>query len=55
MLAVVAPVDHRKPVPALEVRVTFPPTQKVVGPLADMAGAGGNAFTVTAVADDTAL
>jgi hypothetical protein len=41
MLCVVAPVDQIYVVPALEVRVTLPPAQKVVGPLAVIVGAGG--------------
>ena len=43
---VVAPVDHRLFVKAEEVRVTFPPAQKVVGPLAVTVGAAGIGFTV---------
>lgn len=39
---VVAPFDHKLPVAALEVRVTLPPVQKVVGPLAEIVGAAGS-------------
>ena len=55
ILAVVAPVDHKYVVPALEVSVTLPPAQKVNGPPADMVGVAGKAFTVTTVAIDEAL
>jgi hypothetical protein len=55
MLAVVAPVDQRYEVPALEVSVTLPPAQKVNGPPAVMVGVAGNAFTVTTVAVEAAL
>ncbi|MNX74433.1 hypothetical protein D3C86_1058730 [compost metagenome] len=49
MEAVVAPLDQRYVVPALAVKVTEPPAQKVNGPPAVMVGAAGAAFTVTAV------
>ena len=55
MLAVVDPVDHKLSMPELEVRVTLPPAQKVVGPLAVMAGVAGKAFTVTMVATEAPL
>jgi hypothetical protein len=55
MLEVVAPVDHKYVVPALEVNVTLPPAQKVNGPPADMVGVAGKAFTVTVVAAEEAL
>jgi hypothetical protein len=55
ILAVVAPVDHKYVVPALEVRVTLPPVQKVSGPPAVMVGVDGKAFTTTTVAADDAL
>jgi hypothetical protein len=55
MLAVVAPVDQRYEVPALEVSVTLPPAQNVNGPPAVMVGVAGNAFTVTTVAAELAL
>ena len=55
MLAVVAPVDHKYVVPALEVSVTLPPAQKLKGPPADMVGVAGKALTVTTVAADEAL
>jgi hypothetical protein len=38
ILCVVAPVDHRYVVPKLEVNVTLPPEQKVVGPSAVIVG-----------------
>ena len=41
--------------PALDVKVTLPPAQKVVGPLAVITGVTGKAFTVTTVAADDAL
>jgi hypothetical protein len=55
MLAVVAPVDQRYEVPALEVSVTLPPTQKVNGPPAVMVGVAGIAFTVATVAAEGTL
>jgi hypothetical protein len=33
----------------LEVNITLPPAQKVVGPFAEMVGVAGNAFTFTAI------
>ena len=55
MLDVVAPFDHKYVVPALDVSVTEPPAQNVVGPEAVIVGAAGSALTVTTVAADTAL
>ena len=55
ILCVVAPVDHRYVVPALEVSVTLPPSQNVVELPAVIAGGVGNAFTVTAVESDWIL
>jgi hypothetical protein len=55
MPGVVAPVDHKYVVPALDVNVTLPPSQKVVGPPAVIVGADGNAFTVTTVAAEAGL
>ena len=55
ILGVVAPVDHKYEEPALDVKVTLPPAQKVVGPPALIVGVAGNAFTVMAVAADEAL
>ena len=49
MLAVVAPVDQRYEAPALEVKVTLPPVQKVVDPPAVIVGVAGRVFTVTVV------
>ena len=34
----VAPVDHKYVVPILEVNVTLPPVQKVIGPPAEIRG-----------------
>ena len=51
MDCVVSPVDHRFPLEADEVRVTEPPSQKVVGPPAVMVGTVGIGFTVTLVAE----
>lgn len=48
-----APVDHRYAVPGLDVRVTLPPAQIVVGPEAAIVGAGGMALTVTVTGSDT--
>jgi hypothetical protein len=42
-------------VPALEVKVTLPPAQKVVGPPAVIVGVAGKAFTVTTVAAEAKL
>jgi hypothetical protein len=47
MLGVVAPVDQRYVVPALEVSITLLPAQKDVEPPAVMTGCGGKALTVT--------
>ena len=52
---VVAPFDHKYELAAEEVRVTLPPAQKVVAPLAVIVGVAGVALTVTAVAADVAL
>jgi hypothetical protein len=38
MVRVFAPVDHRYVAPEVEVRVTLPPAQKVIGPEAVIAG-----------------
>ena len=51
---VVAPLLHRLPVALDEVRVTDPPAQNVVGPLAVTVGAG-TLVTVTVVALEVAL
>lgn len=48
----VAPVDHKLPDDAEEVKITFPPAQKFSGPLAEIVGVDGIGFTVTAVASD---
>jgi hypothetical protein len=47
ILWVVSPVFQRLPEAELEVRVTEPPVQKLVGPLAEMVGALGLGLTVT--------
>ena len=49
MDCVVAPFDQRLPEAAEEVRTTFPPSQKVNGPLAEIVGTAGVGFTVTAI------
>lgn len=54
MLCVVAPVLHVLPVAELEVSVTLPPEQKVVGPLAVTVGEGLG-LTVTVTGDDVVL
>ena len=51
---VVAPVDQVFPVEDEEVSTTFPPSQKVVEPLAVIVGAAGVGFTVTPVTADGA-
>jgi hypothetical protein len=45
MLWVVAPLLQEFPEVALDVRITLPPVQNVVGPLALMVGTGGNECT----------
>ena len=47
MLWVTAPVDQRYDAPALEISVTLPPEQKVVGPEGVIVGFAGKGFTVT--------
>lgn len=44
---------HWFPVEALEVSVTLPPVQKLTGPLAEIVGVAGRAFTVTLVPAET--
>ena len=46
---VVAPLDQTLPVLDDEVNTTFPPEQKLRGPLAEMVGVAGIVFTVTVV------
>lgn len=54
MACVVAPVFHKYVVPEVEVNVTLPPWQNVVGPPAEITGVAGKGLTVTIVpADDT--
>ena len=56
MLCVVCPPgDQTLPDVWLEVKVTEPPAQKVVGPPAEITGADGIAFTVTTVGADVAV
>jgi hypothetical protein len=52
---VTAPLDHVFPVEALEVSTTLPPWQKASGPPADTVGAGTLGYTVTEMADETAV
>jgi len=47
--------NHWLPLAALEVSVTLPPAQKVVGPLGVMVGVAGSGLTVTTVATEAAL
>jgi len=54
MDCVVAPFDQVLPVAAEEVRTTLPPSQKVVGPLAEIVGAAGVGVIVTVVAGENA-
>ena len=55
MLWVVSPLGaHNQPVPALAVRVTLPPSQKVVGPLGVMV-AVGSGLTTTVTTPDVAV
>lgn len=46
MLCVIAAVDHEFPVACEDVRITDPPVQNEVGPLAVITGAAGMEFTV---------
>ena len=55
MDCVVAPVLQRLLVAELEVSVTLPPWQKVVGPPAEIVGVAGNGFTVTTIGEDVAV
>ncbi len=50
MACVVAPLLQTLPITELEVKITFPPSQKVVGPFAEIVGVTGNGFTTTVVA-----
>ena len=50
----VALLLHKLPVAELDVSVTLPPWQKVVGPLALIVGTAGNGFTVTLVEAEVA-
>ena len=53
---VVSLVDQVLPLEEEDVKLTLPPSQKVVGPSAVMVGAaGGPLLTVTVVADDVAV
>ena len=51
---VVAPFDQTFPLPADEIRMTLPPWQNVVAPVAVMVGVAGRALTVTVVPADGA-
>ena len=51
----VTPFDHNQDEAAVEVKVTLPPIQKVVGPPAVIVGVAGKASTVSTVAVDEAL
>ena len=51
---VAPPGDHTLLVALLEVKVTLPPAQKVVGPPAVIVGVVGVGFTVTTVAVEVA-
>ena len=53
MALVVDPSLQTLPLAALDVRVTLPPLQKVVGPPGVMVGVGGMGFTVTTVGVET--
>ena len=55
MDCVVAPFDQVLPVDELLVRVTEPPVQNVVGPLAEMVGVLGEDVTVTTVLAEVAV
>ena len=48
----VAPLLHRLPEVALDVKVTVPPEQKVVGPSVVMVGVGGKGNIVTLIGAD---
>jgi hypothetical protein len=54
MVGVVAPVLHRLPDAALEVKSTLPPPQNVVAPEGVIVGVGGVGFTVTTTGVETA-
>ena len=47
--------NHWLPLVLLEVSVTLPPAQKVVGPSSEIVGVGGMGLTVTTVGADGAL
>ena len=49
-----SPLDQRLPLAAEEVRITLPPVQKVVGPLAEMVGVAGIGFKVMVVGAELA-
>ena len=51
---VVAPFDQTFPLAADEIKITFPPAQNDVAPVAVMVGVAGKGFTVTVVATDAA-
>jgi hypothetical protein len=47
---VMSPFDQRFPLISDEVKTTFPPSQNVVGPFAEIIGVAGTAFTVIVTA-----
>lgn len=51
----VAPVVHRLPDEAEDVKVTELPSQNVLGPFKLITGVGGFAFTVTTTGEETAV
>jgi hypothetical protein len=52
---VFAAFDHKKVEVEVEVKVTLPPIQKVVGPSTVIVGVAGKSFTVTVVEAKEAL
>jgi hypothetical protein len=54
MDCVVAPLDQKLFVAEEDVRVTEPPAQNVVGPLAVIVGTAGIVFTITLTGADAA-
>ena len=52
---VVSPVDHKFPIDSEEVKTTFPPSQNVKEPLAEIVGIAGFGFTVIVVGNEFAV
>jgi hypothetical protein len=52
---VVAPLFHVYSVALVDVRITLPPSQNEIGPLAVIVGVEGGVFTVTVVVSEVAL